>query len=98
MVALRVSVLRRLEAEIQEAQLRAKQEMLQGIQVAKEVAEQELTSQRAAFEGRIEALQAELVRAAAFSPGVLSWTALAERREAAPCWALPGGVPVYLLI
>ncbi|XP_015423931.1 PREDICTED: kinesin-like protein KIF14 [Myotis davidii] len=51
---------RRLEAEIQEAQLRAKQEMLQGIQVAKEVAEQELSSQRAAFEGRIEALQAEL--------------------------------------
>ncbi|XP_059533241.1 kinesin-like protein KIF14 [Myotis daubentonii] len=49
-----------LEAEIQEAQLRAKQEMLQGIQVAKEVAEQELSSQRAAFEGRIEALQAEL--------------------------------------
>lgn len=49
-----------LEAEIQEAQLRAKQEMLQGIQVAKEVAEQELCCQRAAFEGRIEALQAEL--------------------------------------
>ncbi|CAK6442312.1 unnamed protein product [Pipistrellus nathusii] len=49
-----------LDAEAREAQLRAKQEMLQGIQVAKEVAEQELCSQRAAFEGRIEALQAEL--------------------------------------
>nr|KAF6267021.1 kinesin family member 14 [Pipistrellus kuhlii] len=49
-----------LEAEVREAQLRAKQEMLQGIQVAKEVAEQELCCQRAAFEGRIEALQAEL--------------------------------------
>ncbi|XP_036133400.1 kinesin-like protein KIF14 isoform X2 [Molossus molossus] len=49
-----------LEAEIREAQLRAKQEMLQSVQIAQEVAERELSSQRAAYEGRIEALEAEL--------------------------------------
>lgn len=55
-------VLCRLEAEIQEAQLRAKQEMLQSVQIAREVAERELSSQRAAYEGRIEVLEAELVK------------------------------------
>ncbi|XP_066235960.1 kinesin-like protein KIF14 isoform X2 [Saccopteryx leptura] len=49
-----------LEAEVQEARLQAKQEMLQGVQIAREVAEQELSSQRAAYESRIEALEAEL--------------------------------------
>nr|XP_019606358.1 PREDICTED: kinesin-like protein KIF14 [Rhinolophus sinicus] len=49
-----------LEAEIKEAQLRAKQEMLHGIQIAREMAQQELSSQKAAYESRIEALEAEL--------------------------------------
>lgn len=49
-----------LEAEIKEAQLRAKQEMLHGIQIAREMAQQELSSQKAAYESRIEVLEAEL--------------------------------------
>ncbi|XP_029788997.1 kinesin-like protein KIF14 [Suricata suricatta] len=49
-----------LEAEIKEAQLRAKEEMMQGIQIAKEMAQQELSSQKAAYENRIKALEAEL--------------------------------------
>lgn len=50
-------------------QLRAKQELLQGVQIAKDMAEQELSSQRATYERRIEALEAQLVggRAAALS-------------------------------
>lgn len=58
----------RLEAEIKEAQLRAKQEMLHSLQIAREVAQQELSSQKAAYEGRIEALQAELVSGRAGPP------------------------------
>ncbi|XP_039083355.1 kinesin-like protein KIF14 [Hyaena hyaena] len=49
-----------LEAEIKEAQLRAKEEMMQGIQIAKEMAQQELSSQKAAYENKIRALEAEL--------------------------------------
>ncbi|XP_052055961.1 kinesin-like protein KIF14 [Apodemus sylvaticus] len=50
----------RLEAEIKDAQLKAKEEMMQGIQVAKEMAQQELSSQKAAYESKIQALEAEL--------------------------------------
>ncbi|XP_030785629.1 kinesin-like protein KIF14 isoform X2 [Rhinopithecus roxellana] len=49
-----------LEAEIKEAQLKAKEEMMQGIQIAKEMAQQELSSQKAAYESKIKALEAEL--------------------------------------
>lgn len=34
---------------------------MQGIQIAKEMAQQELSSQKAAYESRIQALEAELV-------------------------------------
>ncbi|XP_004685308.1 PREDICTED: kinesin-like protein KIF14 [Condylura cristata] len=49
-----------LEAEIKEAQLKAKEEMMQGIQIAKEMAQQELSSQKAAYESKIKALETEL--------------------------------------
>nr|XP_020762672.1 kinesin-like protein KIF14 [Odocoileus virginianus texanus] len=49
-----------LEAEIQEAQVRAKEEMMQGIQIVREMAQQELSSQKAAYEGKIRVLEAEL--------------------------------------
>ncbi|XP_010829379.1 PREDICTED: kinesin-like protein KIF14 [Bison bison bison] len=49
-----------LEAEIKEAQVRAKEEMMQGIQVVKEMAQQELSSQKAAYESKIKVLEAEL--------------------------------------
>uniref|UniRef100_A0A8D2D8W3 Kinesin-like protein KIF14 n=1 Tax=Sciurus vulgaris TaxID=55149 RepID=A0A8D2D8W3_SCIVU len=49
-----------LEAEIKEAQLKAKEEMMQGIQIAKEMAQQELSSQKAAYESKIQALETEL--------------------------------------
>ncbi|MEE6519276.1 hypothetical protein FKM82_030938, partial [Ascaphus truei] len=49
-----------LEAEIEEARLRAKADMMRGIQIAEEMAEQELTSQRSAYEKKIQALEAEL--------------------------------------
>ncbi|KAL2771090.1 kinesin-like protein KIF14 isoform 2 [Daubentonia madagascariensis] len=49
-----------LEAEIKQAQLKAKEEMMQGIQIAKEMAQQELSSQKAAYESKIKALEAEL--------------------------------------
>lgn len=51
----------RLEAEIEEAHLKAKEEMMQGIQMAKEVAQKELSEQRALYEDRIQALEKELV-------------------------------------
>ncbi|XP_056379458.1 kinesin-like protein KIF14 [Hyla sarda] len=50
----------KLEEEIEEARLRAKEEMIHGIQIAKEMAQQELSSQRSAYEDRIRALEAEL--------------------------------------
>ncbi|KAM3915389.1 kinesin-like protein KIF14 [Leptodactylus fuscus] len=49
-----------LEEEIEEARLRAKEEMIHGIQIAKEMAQQELNSQRSAYEDRIRALEVEL--------------------------------------
>ncbi|XP_054432470.1 kinesin-like protein KIF14 [Pteronotus mesoamericanus] len=49
-----------LEAEVREAQLRAKEELLRGAQIAQEVAARELAGQRAAYERRIEALEAQL--------------------------------------
>lgn len=57
-----ILLLCRLEAEIKEAQLRAKEEMMQGIQIAKEMAQQELSSQKASYENKIRALEAELVK------------------------------------
>uniref|UniRef100_A0A8C4GF78 Kinesin-like protein KIF14 n=1 Tax=Dicentrarchus labrax TaxID=13489 RepID=A0A8C4GF78_DICLA len=50
-----------LEAEIEEAHLKAKQEMMQGIQMAKEVAQKELSDQKALYEDRIRGLEKELV-------------------------------------
>lgn len=52
---------RRLEAEIEEAHLKAKEEMMQGIQMAKEVAQKELSDQKALYEDRIRSLERELV-------------------------------------
>ncbi|XP_057585837.1 kinesin-like protein KIF14 [Hippopotamus amphibius kiboko] len=49
-----------LKAEMREAQLRAQEEMLRGVQIAREVAQRELSSQKAAYEGRIKVLEAEL--------------------------------------
>ncbi|XP_033937920.1 kinesin-like protein KIF14 [Pseudochaenichthys georgianus] len=49
-----------LEAEIEEAHLKAKEEMMLGIQMAKEVAQKELSEQRALYEGRIRTLEREL--------------------------------------
>uniref|UniRef100_A0A8W4FLM9 Kinesin-like protein KIF14 n=1 Tax=Sus scrofa TaxID=9823 RepID=A0A8W4FLM9_PIG len=49
-----------LEAEIKEAQLKAKEEMMQGIQIVREMAQQELSSQKAAYESKIKVLEAEL--------------------------------------
>lgn len=50
----------RLEAEIKAAQLKAKEEMMQGIQIAEQMARQELSSQKAAYESKIQALEVEL--------------------------------------
>lgn len=49
-----------LEAEIQEARLKAKEEMMQGIQVAKEMAQKELSEQKSLYEIKIRALEREL--------------------------------------
>lgn len=59
--SLAIFVCLRLEAEIEEAHLKAKEEMMQGIQMAKEVAQKELSEQRALYEDRIHALERELV-------------------------------------
>ncbi|KAM4022911.1 kinesin-like protein KIF14 [Anomaloglossus baeobatrachus] len=50
----------KLEEEIEEARLRAKEEMIHGIQIAKQMAQQELSSQRSAYEDRIRALETVL--------------------------------------
>lgn len=50
-----------MEEEIEEARLRAKEEMMRGIQIAKEMAQQELSCQKSEFEEKIKALEAELV-------------------------------------
>eukprot|EP00079_Xenopus_tropicalis_P024886 XP_012817955.1 PREDICTED: kinesin-like protein KIF14 [Xenopus tropicalis] len=49
-----------LAEEIEEARLRAKEEMMEGIQIAKEMAQQELTSQKFAYEEKIRDLEAQL--------------------------------------
>uniref|UniRef100_A0A8C2JS39 Kinesin-like protein n=1 Tax=Cyprinus carpio TaxID=7962 RepID=A0A8C2JS39_CYPCA len=49
-----------LEAEIEAARLKAKEEMMQGIQVAKEMAQKELSEQKSQYEKRIKALEREL--------------------------------------
>ncbi|XP_027145659.1 kinesin-like protein KIF14 isoform X1 [Larimichthys crocea] len=49
-----------LEAEIEEAHLKAKEEMMLGIQMAKEVAQKELCDQKVLYEDRIRALEREL--------------------------------------
>lgn len=51
----------RLEAEIEAARFKAKEEMMQGIQVAKEMAQKELISQKQVYEDRIKTLEQELV-------------------------------------
>uniref|UniRef100_A0A8C7ZVA4 Kinesin-like protein KIF14 n=1 Tax=Oryzias sinensis TaxID=183150 RepID=A0A8C7ZVA4_9TELE len=53
----------KLEAEIEEAHLKAKEEMIQGIQMAKEVAQKELFNQKALYEERIQALEKESTKA-----------------------------------
>lgn len=58
----------RLEAEIEEAHLKAKEEMMQGIQMAKEVAQKELSDQKALYEEKIQALEKELVLSLLFVP------------------------------
>ncbi|XP_029474242.1 kinesin-like protein KIF14 [Rhinatrema bivittatum] len=49
-----------LEVEIEEARLKAKEEMMQGIQIAKEMAQQELSSQKTIYENKIKDLETEL--------------------------------------
>uniref|UniRef100_A0A667X2U9 Kinesin-like protein KIF14 n=1 Tax=Myripristis murdjan TaxID=586833 RepID=A0A667X2U9_9TELE len=49
-------------AEIEEAHVKAKEEMMQGIQMAKEVAQKELSEQKALYEDRIRTLERELHR------------------------------------
>ncbi|XP_036442255.1 kinesin-like protein KIF14 [Colossoma macropomum] len=49
-----------LEAEIEDARLKAKEEMIQGIQVAKEMAQKELFDQKLQYENKIKALEREL--------------------------------------
>ncbi|XP_077441325.1 kinesin-like protein KIF14 isoform X2 [Vanacampus margaritifer] len=50
----------KLEAEIEEAQVKAKREMMQGIQMAKDVAQKELSDQKTLYEDRIRAMEKEL--------------------------------------
>ncbi|XP_046893111.1 kinesin-like protein KIF14 [Hypomesus transpacificus] len=49
-----------LEVEIEEARLKAKEEMMQGIQMAKELAMKELLDQKTLYENKINALENEL--------------------------------------
>ncbi|NWW81906.1 KIF14 protein, partial [Climacteris rufus] len=49
-----------LESEIEEARLKAKEEMMQSVQIAKEMVQQELTSQKQAYESKIKSLEAEV--------------------------------------
>ncbi|XP_053549787.1 kinesin-like protein KIF14 [Bombina bombina] len=49
-----------LENEIEEARVRAKEEMMEEIEMAKEMAQKELTSQRSVYEDKIRALEAQL--------------------------------------
>ncbi|KFP69509.1 Kinesin-like KIF14, partial [Acanthisitta chloris] len=49
-----------LESEIEEARLKAKEEMMQSVQIAKELVQQELTSQKEVYESKIKSLEAEV--------------------------------------
>ncbi|NXG54155.1 KIF14 protein, partial [Hemiprocne comata] len=49
-----------LESEIEEARLKAKEEMMQSVQIAKEMVQQELTSQKEAYESKIKSLEEEV--------------------------------------
>ncbi|XP_062973508.1 kinesin-like protein KIF14 [Elgaria multicarinata webbii] len=49
-----------LESEIEEARLKAKEEMMQGIQIAKEMAQEELSSQQKNYESQIKSLETQL--------------------------------------
>ncbi|NXL44052.1 KIF14 protein, partial [Podilymbus podiceps] len=49
-----------LESEIEEARLKAKEEMMQSVEIAKEMVQQELTSQKEAYESKIKSLEAEV--------------------------------------
>ncbi|XP_074688815.1 kinesin-like protein KIF14 [Strix aluco] len=49
-----------LESEIEEARLKAKEEMMQSVQIAKEMVQQELASQKEAYESKIKSLEAEV--------------------------------------
>ncbi|XP_009883227.1 PREDICTED: kinesin-like protein KIF14 [Charadrius vociferus] len=51
---------KQLESEIEEARLKAKEEMMQSVQIAKEMVQQELTSQKEAYESKIKLLEAEV--------------------------------------
>ncbi|NXA21016.1 KIF14 protein, partial [Ibidorhyncha struthersii] len=51
---------KQLESEIEEARLKAKEEMMQSVQIAKEMVQQELTSQKEAYENKIKSLEAEV--------------------------------------
>ncbi|GCB74803.1 hypothetical protein scyTo_0003896 [Scyliorhinus torazame] len=52
----------RLQFEIEEARLQAKKEMMQGIQVAKQIAQKELSCQKSLYENKIKELEKELVK------------------------------------
>ncbi|XP_048832905.1 kinesin-like protein KIF14 isoform X2 [Brienomyrus brachyistius] len=49
-----------LEAEIEEARLKAQEDMMHGIQAAKDVAQKELSDQKMLYESKISALEREL--------------------------------------
>ncbi|KAI1236616.1 hypothetical protein IHE44_0014869 [Lamprotornis superbus] len=49
-----------LQSEIEEARLKAKEEMMQSVQIAKEMVQQELTAQKEAYESKIKSLEAEV--------------------------------------
>ncbi|XP_032073289.1 kinesin-like protein KIF14 [Thamnophis elegans] len=49
-----------LESEIEEARLKAKREMMHGIQLAKEMAQEELSAQQQNYETKIKSLEAQL--------------------------------------
>ncbi|NWH77650.1 KIF14 protein, partial [Piaya cayana] len=49
-----------LESEIEEARLKVKEEMMQSVQIAKEMVQEELTSQKEAYESKIKSLEAEV--------------------------------------
>ncbi|NXA88740.1 KIF14 protein, partial [Melanocharis versteri] len=49
-----------LESEIEEARLKAKEEMMQSVQIAKQMVQQELTSQKESYESKIKSLEAEV--------------------------------------